>query len=159
MNKVATILVLLLTTGCIETGGDGSGSTVVPDLDMLCNFAVCATSRSAVMWAGWTADTSTDCETLLLTLTSANSFDENFDAWGTGTIFIDGGFQRAFITEWFDINDGAVAQLNNGTYKLCGFYDTNGNDQLDLNEGFAEATINLEAADSPLIFDSWDFTD
>ena len=142
-----------LVSGCLETSsGNSAGTSVIPDVEVQCNQASCQPSSSAVVYVGLISDLSTSCQNYILDFTSINAFEENFEAWGTGTIALDGGFQRVFITTW-NYLDSVIGRLPNDTYKICGFYDTNGDDNLDLGEGVGEETIDLET--SPVYFDNW----
>ena len=139
--------------GCVETGGSNGNSDEIPDVEVQCNVSLCPTNGSATLYVGLTSDLSLDCRDFLSTFTASNPFDQNFEAWGTGTIVLDGGFQTAFITDWYDANDALIGRLTQDTYLMCGFYDTNDNQQLDPLEGYGEDTIDFNSG--YVIFDSW----
>lgn len=153
--KLFIILGALALASCIETGESEGSSDVIPDVEVQCNQSICATSGTATSYVGLTSDTSLDCQNFLNTFTVANPFEQNFEAWGTGTIVLDGGFQTIIISDWFDANNATIGRLDNGTYLMCGFYDTNDNQQLDALEGFGEDTVDFESG--YVLFDNWSF--
>jgi hypothetical protein len=155
MRKLLLVTLLLLNTSCVETGDSEGSSDVIPDVEVQCNMSLCQSSGTATLYVGLTSDTSLDCRDFINTFASSNPFEQNFDAWGTGTIILDGGFQTVFITEWYDANDAVIGRLEKGSYLLCGFYDTNDNQQLDALEGYGEDTINF--SNGYVIFDNWSF--
>ncbi|NQZ00646.1 MAG: hypothetical protein HRT45_08260 [Bdellovibrionales bacterium] len=152
---ILTSLLALLASGCVETGDSTGASDVIPDVEVQCNRTLCASSGTATLYVGLTSDLDADCQDLINTFTNFNPFSQNFDAWGTGTVILDGGFQTAFITDWYDANNALIGRLEQGTYLMCGFYDTNDNQQLDALEGFGEDEIDF--SEGYVIFDNWSF--
>ena len=104
------------------------------------------------MFAGLISDLSTDCENYLGQI-SAMNFTAAFDASGETEGEASGSELIGFVTQWFDPQNNRITNLEQSTFRVCAFVDTNNDGELTFGEpvGSGDVTMGVTTA----VIDDW----
>lgn len=141
--KLFLIVSFFLITSCIESGGSGTGSDFIPDIEAACSPAQVPGSQCSgtgqTVYVGLSSNSSIDCTDVMADL-GGIPFRTQFNASGTASA-TQVGYLSATITNWVNASGGVIDVLAVQTYKACAFVDINSNGELDNNEPFGQGYI------------------
>ncbi len=144
------ILLLFGLTAC-GGGHEDNGANSVPSVKVECSSADVGdcSANTKVVYVGIIENLAMDCGATMHGLDSAQR-QLLFTVSGQAVSTRSGIYLMATVNSWFNSTGGNQDTLNEGSYRVCSFVDSNANGQLDTTEPVSSSQISAGDAQHTL---------
>ncbi len=147
------ILLFFAVSGC-GGGHENNGANSIPAVKVECsssNVGDCSLNAK-VVYVGIIENLAMDCGATMHGLSNSQR-QLLFTVSGQAVSTRSGIYLMATVNSWSNSTGGSQDTLNEGSYGVCSFVDSNGNGQLDNTEPVASGQVS--AGDSNFTLSTW----